>query len=327
MVISSIILIAGGNDYSIGYAYNGPTIHRFNRLEQPSWGFTFNPSQSEAWQKSKCMAMIIQHVSHIKSMTGAILDALRNIKCNILWNIHESTHPRFPKIYDGWSLHLKGSYPMITPEILSHPHMTHFRWVGCFFGMVGPRASSPSLPWRPLFTPGGLGGLPRGAGGPRSPSGREYVTYSRRNLEKWSKNTDLTDKTHGNYTGIEFWNPWGSLNGWCDEALAVLKMHQAEIVSPAKVVPKFKSSWPCPMRIVYVIVAARQQNQFQEQTIYRSYRCLRKKKQHTWNCPGTIWNSQFSWWSSPTWYFIISNGEWTSAKIKRCNLAVSWIWA
>ena len=32
------------------------------------------------------------------------------------------------------------------------------------------------------------------------------------------------------------------------------------------------------MRIVYVIVAARQQNQFQEQTIYRSYRCLRKKK-------------------------------------------------
>jgi hypothetical protein len=147
MVISSIILIAGGNDYSIGYAYNGPTIHRFNRLEQPSWGFTFNPSQSEAWQKSKCMAMIIQHVSHIKSMTGAILDALRNIKCNILWNIHESTHPRFPKIYDGWSLHLKGSYPMITPEILSHPHMTHFRWVGCFFGMVGPPGviTKPSL--------------------------------------------------------------------------------------------------------------------------------------------------------------------------------------
>ena len=32
------------------------------------------------------------------------------------------------------------------------------------------------------------------------------------------------------------------------------------------------------VRIVYVIVAARQQNQFQEQTIYRSYRCLRKIK-------------------------------------------------
>ena len=177
---------------------------------------------------------------------------------------------------------------MKTPEILSHPHMTYFRWALLYHSGAAQVITKPSLAstLHARRTSRIAAKCQRTLGPFSRKRWARGMGFKKAEIWKMIKNADFIAETHGDYLHRNWiLEALGVLNVWCKAGVKtflqragktlpmlvldfivqvwlaaifvrwqtptshsnhgqsfVFKMHQAEAVSPAKVVPKFKSS-------------------------------------------------------------------------------------